>query len=386
MAMEIHHLDHASRRLLMLSARGAWNDAQRARAVQLVAGVADWNAFCEVAIRSFGACLAYRLLSTLDAGSVPPPILARMQQMSRMVAVRSLQIEGAMLEFKSGCLEPLGVRHVFFKGAALAHRYHAAPAARPSRDVDVLIDPAVALEVVRRARQAGYTPIRPIGPTDRDLVRWMKQETVYGMRSPNGVLIEIHHSLDHGDGVLDSDRMLGRAETIDFRGRSLPVLRTSDLFVYMCMHHTRHFWSHLHWYADLDAITAHPRFDLAEVREVAASVHLGSTIEACLQLHARASTGDWPETLSLDGDTSEALLARSIECLEGGPAREVELRATRLSPDRAFAWQSSLSERAVLFVQRVRRRLVKLFGRVTSGVARRVRDAFKGGGNSGSWL
>jgi len=75
-----------------------------------------------------------------------------------------------------------------------------------------------------------------------------------------------------------------------------------------------------------------------------------------------------------------------VECLEGGPAREVQLRATRLSPDRAFAWQSSMPERAVLFVQRVRRRLVKLFGRVTSGVARRVRDAFNGGGSSGNRL
>ena len=382
MATEIHRLDHASRRLLMLSARGAWNDAQRARAVQLVADVTDWNAFCEVAIRSFGACLAYRLLSTLDAGSVPPPILARMQQMSRMVAVNSLQIEAAMLEFKSGCLEPLGVRHVFFKGAALAHRYHAAPAARPSRDVDVLVDPAMAFAVVRHARQAGYVPVKPIGPSDRDIARWMKQETVYGMRSPNGVLIEIHHSLDHGDGVLDSDRMLGRAETIDFRGRSLPVLRTSDLFVYMCMHHTRHFWSHLHWYADMDAITAHPQFDLAEVREVAASVRLGPTIEACLQLHEFARSADWPETLSLERTASEALLARSVECLEGGPAREVELRATRLSPDRAFAWQSSMSERAALFARRIRRRVIKQFRRITSGVARRVRDGFKGVGDS----
>ena len=106
MAMEIHRLDQASRRLLLLSARGEWDDAQRARALQLVAAVTDWNAFCDVAIRSFGACLAYRLLSTLDAGSVPPAILERMQQVSRMVAVRSLQIEGAMLDFTSGCLEP----------------------------------------------------------------------------------------------------------------------------------------------------------------------------------------------------------------------------------------------------------------------------------------
>ncbi len=381
MAMEIHRLDQASRRLLLLSARGEWDDAQRARALQLAAAVTDWNAFCDVAIRSFGACLAYRLLSTLDAGSVPPAILERMQQVSRMVAVRSLQIEGAMLDFTSVCLEPLGVRHAFFKGASLAHRYHSAPAARPSRDVDVLVDQSMVFAVVRHARQAGYTPVRPIGPSDRDLARWMKQETVYGMHSPNGVLIEIHHSLDHGDGVLDSHKMLGRAERIEFRGRSLPVLRTSDLFVYMCMHHTRHFWSHLHWYADLDAITAHPLFDLAEVREVAAGVRLGSTIEACLQLHALARSADWPEALSLDGGASEALLTRSVECLEGGPAREVKLRATRLSRDRAFAWQSSLSERAVFFVRRVRDQARKQFRRVVNGIARRIRSGLKGGGD-----
>ena len=48
-------------------------------------------------------------------------------------------------------------------------------------------------------------------------------------------------------------------------------------------------------------------------------------------------------------------------------------------PDRAFAWQSSLSERAVLFVQRVRRRLVKQFRRITTGIARRMRARLKGG-------
>lgn len=380
MAMETHHLDQATRRLLLLAARGDWDDVQRAKAARLAAAVVSWDAFCDVAFRSFGACLAYRRLSTLDAGVVPAAVLARMQQVSRIVAVRSLQIEGAMLDFMADCLAPLGVRHAFFKGASLAHRYHAAPAARPSRDVDVLVDPAMALAVVRHARQAGYTPIRPVGPSDRDLARWMKQETVYGMHSPNGVLIEIHGSLDHGDGVLDSGRMLDRAEAIDFRGRSLPVLRTADLFVYMCMHHTRHFWSHLHWYADLDAITAHPSFDLAEVRAVAADVRLGTTIEACLKLHELARTADWPDTLDPGRDASEALLARSIECLEGGPAREVELRTTRLSRDRAFAWQSSWSERAVLFVRRIRTRLRRQFRRIGNGIARRVRPGPRPGG------
>lgn len=379
MGMETHRLDQAAQRLLLLAARGTWSETQRSRASQLVANVVNWDAFCEVAIRSFGACLAYGRLSTLGGNSVPTPILDRMRQVSRLVAVRSLHLESAMLDFKSGCLEPLGVRHAFFKGSALAHRYHDNPAARPSRDVDVLVDPENAFELVRLARQAGYSPIRPIGPNETDLAQWMKQETVYGMRSPNGILFEIHQSLDHGRGDLDSGRMLDRAETIAFRGRTISVLRTADLFVYMCMHHTRHFWSHLHWYADLDAITRHALFDLAEVREIATGTRLAPTVEACLQLNEFALSADWPDTLSLERGAGEALLARSIECLEGGPEREVELRATRLSADRAFVWQASLSERPVFFLLRVRHQVRKQFRRISGWLTRRAHALAKRG-------
>ena len=364
--METHRLDQATQRLLLLAARGAWSDVQRARAQQLVARVNDWDAYCAVAIRSFGACLAYSLLSTLDG--VPSYALERMRQASRLFTMYSLRIEAAQLDFMSDCLAPLGVRHVFFKGASLAHRYHAVPAARPGRDVDVLIDPAMALETVRHAYRLGYVPKAEISG-ERELAAWVKRGAVCAMLAPNGVLIEIHQSLDHGDGVLDVDRMLSRAETIEFRGRALAVLRTSDLFVYMCMHHTRHFWSHLHWYTDLDAMIGHPLFDLEEVRKVAAGVRLTSTVEACLQLNEFARTADWPEMLSLDGDPAVALLLRSIDCLEGGLEREYALRSSKLSEDRAFAWQSTPGERARLFVRRIRKQCLRIW----SGVARRLR-------------
>lgn len=363
-------LNPASRRLLLLAARGAWDAAQRAQAERLVPEVVDWEAFCSVATRALGVCFALRHLSGLDG--VPQRSLDQMRQASRSLVMRSLRMESATLGFMSDCLAPLGVRHVFFKGASLAHRYHCVPDARPSRDVDVLIDPALAVETVRRAFQFGYTPKVEIS-SDRDLVAWVKRGAVCGMVSPNGVLIEIHQSLDHGAGLLDVESMLSRAESIDFRGRALSVLRTSDLFVYLCMHHTRHFWSHLHWYADLDAMTSHPFFDLDEVREVAAGARLTTTIEACLGLNAFTRMGNWPENLSaIDGPVS-ALLLRSIDCLEGGLEREYALRSYRLSEDRAFAWQVTSAERVALFFYRVRR----LFHRIADGVTRRALALFK---------
>ena len=368
--METYRLDQAARQLLLLAARGTWSDAQKARARQLVAHVKDWDACCAVMIRSFGVCLAYNLLSTLDG--VPSCALERMRQESRLFTMQSLQIEAAQLAFMSDCIAPLGARHVFFKGPSLAHRYHAIPAARPGRDVDVLIDPAMAFDTVRHAYRLGYVPKAEVS-SERELAAWVKRGAVCAMLAPNGVLIEIHQSLDHGDGILDVDRMLTRAESIDFRGRALSVLRTSDLFVYMCMHHTRHFWSHLHWYADLDAMISHPLFDLDEVREVAAGVRLTSTVEACLQLNEFARTAKWPQTLSLAGDPGEALLLRSIDCLEGGLAREYALRSSRLSEDRSFTWQSTPGERARLFVRRISKRCFRLW----NGLVHRLRTGFR---------
>ena len=334
-------LNREAQRLLLLVARDGLDNMQQSEARQLARNVNDWDHFIEVSRRSFGICMAYCTLNRLGDDSVPTQALDRMRSTAQRLAARSLMIESTLFDFESGCLAPRGVRHAFFKGPALARRYYATPAARPCRDIDVLIDHASAIEVVSRAKALGYVPCDDIGPSERDLAAWVKYATVYVMRAPNGVLVEIHRSLDHGEGVLDVNQMLSRAERIRFSGRDVAVLSTADLFVYVCMHHTGHFWSHLHWYGDVDAITRHPEFDPVEVRRIATHTRLLNTVEACLRLNDFARTADWPQLDAPSQDISTQLLARSIECLEGGQARENELRSSRLSCDRVFARQLS---------------------------------------------
>jgi len=281
-----------------------------------------------------------------------------MRSVSRVQVLGSLQIEATLLQLLSDCLAPVGARHAFFKGMPLAHRYFNTPVTRPCRDIDVLIEPKAASEIVRRALELGYVPLEDVGQGKWARALWVRRRTVYAMRAPNGVLVEFHRSLDHGVGRFDVQRMLSRAELMDFRGQTLSVLHTSDLFTYICMHHTRHFWSHLHWYADLDAMIRHPLLDPIEVRDVAARARLVSTIDACLQLDGYARSGDWPEPLSAKRGAGEALLARSVDCLEGGREREDALRPSRLSNDRAFAWQVERAERLELFARKHGSRLV----------------------------
>ena len=345
-------LDPATRQLLLLAARESCNEAQQARAIQLVAEVRDWDRFCGVSANFLGAGLVHRSLASLPAGTVPDPVIARIRNAARMYALRSLGIESALLDFKTECLDALGVRHAFFKGAALAHRYYQSPALRAYRDVDVLIDQEHALELLRHALARGYTLAEYVRKGDRALAAWVRNTTVYPLHAPNGMRIEVHRLLDDGDRLFDTGRILSRAESITFHGRPLPVLRTADLFAYVCVHHTRHFWSHLHWYADLDVLSRHPLFDMAEVRQAVQHAGIGATLEACLRLHQLGASGNWPEPLSPVQGPGEALLLRSMECLEGGLEYEHALRETRLSTSHAFGWQVTGTRQAVLLVRR----------------------------------
>ena len=331
-------MNHSAQQLLLLVSRERLLADQKARAAELAGGVDDWEAFVRIAIRALGVCLVRGSLGCLPAGCVPPAVLESMRIAARVQVARMLLIEATYRQLMAQCLEPNGAEHVFFKGPALSARYYANPAHRPCRDLDLLVQEDRVLEVVLRARGQGYEPYAVDGvQSHRDVIAWVKYSSVMPMLSPSGVLVEIHKSFDHGEGYLDTAGMLARAEVIQTRDVNIRVLGTADLFTYMCMHHTRHFWSHLHWFSDLDALSSHPSFHLEEVRGRARQAGLLSTVDACLGLNGLAASGRW--TLSPDAGPEHALLDRAIFCLLGGRAHEEELRTTRISKDRAFAWQ-----------------------------------------------
>ena len=98
----------------------------------------------------------------------------------------------------------------------------------------------------------------------------------------------------------------------------------------------------------------------------------GQFDHAVVRRHQHQPIG-WVRGGRLDGDPAATLLVRSIDCLEGGLVREYALRSTKLSEDRAFAWQSTPGERARLFVRRIRKQCLRGW----NGVVRRLRSGRK---------
>lgn len=213
------------------------------------------------------------------------PVPAAIAAAARETALRNLRIEGVLRGLIDEVLEPAGIAYAAVKGIVLAARYHGDVGARACRDLDVLVDPSRYGEVVAALIDRGWRLVSHQVPDRTDAFDALARLTAeVGLLSPDGILVEIHRTLDLRGVNLRPGVQLARAETAELSSGPVRTLSTADHLVYVAYHHSRHGWSRLHWLADLAALTGSPDFDRAVVRARAAEAGLGRLVAAALAL------------------------------------------------------------------------------------------------------
>lgn len=332
--------------VLLLCARLELDSAQKATLTSLCRRITDWQPLVDQASYHMVLPLLNHHLHRLSArATLPDAVLADIHARCRVLALRTLDFTADQRALILDVLEPLGVEHLFFKGQTLAAHYYGG-IVRPCRDIDVLVPRRALVEVGMRAQQYGFTVDGPDPLPRQDMEAAARYRPVLSLRGPRGTPIEVHHRLDKSGLIFDSADLLRNARRIRVQGKSLPVLPPVDLFVYLCLHHTRHRWARLHWLADLDALMRHRDFDRQAVLARAAALGVAGTVQASIRMQALlARPGPWDET-GLDRDT-RSLVRVALACIDGGAVAESESRqAVRgYLRDFAFPWQTSWRRR-----------------------------------------
>ncbi|EPC03542.1 hypothetical protein L861_18575 [Litchfieldella anticariensis FP35 = DSM 16096] len=335
-----------SLQLVLLLTRLELSAAQERAVLALCSRIDDWFQVAQQAEQRFVLPLIYRHLCQLAPKNLPPEQLEGMRCQCLAIVQYNLCLADAQRQLVQELLDPLEIPHLFFKGRALAARYYDEPAMRFCRDIDLLVPHERIVELLEAALTQGYTPYWPrnLAPDRASLTFAARVRTVITLLSPQGIQIEIHKQIDKAGTIYDSAELVANAEALWVDDIEMSVMPSAELFVYACLHHTRHRWSHLHWLADLDAMQRSPDFDLAEVRACARRRNLTATLEASLELYqACAMLEPWRnETIS---DHGKALVEACLINLQGAREVEVFLRNGNPTPDFAFAWQTSLPHR-----------------------------------------
>lgn len=334
-------------RLLFLLARLELTEEQERQAVALCSAIDDWAELVRLAQDTYLLPIAYRHLDRLAPPALPPHTMAQLRGESLLLVADNLQVAAEQKRLVHKLLDPLQVPYLFFKGPALAARYYDAPGLRCCGDIDLLIPRDRLVDLLARALQSGYQPSEPpLLTADRTALEFaIDRKPIINIVTPGGVEVEVHCQLDKQAALYDTEALLAAREPLQVGDTILHVMPTHELFVYLCLHNTRHYWSHLHWLVDLDALQHHPDFDLSAVHACARQRGLTATVDASLELSALLASPDLDAAAKELSKRGHALYQACLATLQGGLEAELALRRKRPAPEFAFHWQTTMRYR-----------------------------------------
>lgn len=351
----------ATAQLLLLLARERLTPQQVDRARALVPLVEDWPELIRFASGNMSLAFVHKHLAALPAAPLPDGLLTGASAAVRRIAMRQMALIASLRRFHEACVAPLNAPHVYIKGPAMAALYYDQPVLRPCGDVDILVGADAYARVARAALARGdrflfpsEPPTFAADPADIDFL--IRRSDVILSFDAAGTLFEIHRHIEKTTPIFPEGELLRRAQTVRLSGTEIATLSTAWHFVYICYHHSRHFWSRLHWVADLHAIQAHPSFDRDEALAIARAIGLAPTVEATLEF---AGLTDKPEEWSavLGQNPAGIFLDACLRGLPGDSAFELEGWKDMFLFDFANPWQYDPRRKYILWAQSALRRL-----------------------------
>lgn len=328
--------------LLLLLSRLELSHAHIQAIEGLIPHIENWDAFTRQASDRFVLPIVYSHISRLWKDRVPEPYIELMKLYTLRALQHNLNITAEFKHIVRDVLLPLNVPHLCFKGPSLAFKYYPEPSQRLCRDVDILVSQNDLAKILKFALDNGYKPHDPEALTSgsESLAFVAKYQKVVTLLSPRNVAVEFHTKIDNTGTVFNAAKMLEERQPITIGQVETCVMSTAELFVYLCWHHTKHYWSRLHWLVDITAMQSNNDFNLDEVMACAERYSLKSTVLSCLEMINFFSAPTLHNIDELTTDTRE-LVRTSILAMHGDVAFEHSLSRKKPTPDFSFAWQTS---------------------------------------------
>ena len=349
--------DTPENRLQIGLAKVSMAESERMEIASLLQVATDWKKTFQTAERNFNLPNMRMHLRQMPPGIVTADQQAWLDQSANSAALRNLALIVAQRKFQKTVLAPLDVPGLFFKGINLVARYYPDLGLRPCRDIDLLVPRGTLRKLVLHALDAGYRLVAPLQPvryldTKADIEAALHYRSDAMLISPEGVAIDLQVKLDKYSGIFCPDEAFATAELMEIGGTEFLTMPAPFLFNYICHHHARHVWSHLHWLSDLDAMVGSDGFDAEAAVALADRLGQRGTVEAGLELQRLMSPlADW--TVQQDTWRGLKFLELALRNLEGDLDLEKKVAFNMMGGEFMYPWQA----RAELIRKAQRRRL-----------------------------
>jgi len=317
-------------RLLLACSSRYMSDAAVAQARQYLETEIEWSYVVSQAQYHAVLPLMNQNFQAHFAEMVPKPVLHFLHEASRHCQWRNLAFTGELLRILA-FFEKLGIETIPFKGPSLAIMAYGNISLRMFADLDILIRE----KDVARASEAlladGYLPKFTLTPGQQR--NYQKNECALQLSHPVcGTVVELHWLLT--ERYLSIDLPIAefwqRSSAARIGQRTVKALAPEDLFLYLCVHGSKHHWERLEWLCCIaEVAAASPTMDWRVIGERARECGIERILHMALLLAHNLLAMPLPDVLrsGAEGDTAAAHLAeQSAAVLFSGESLNADQR------------------------------------------------------------
>jgi len=311
-----HPADPISRALLLAIARQPTPDSAQ-NISQLAEKVSDWESFLSLAETHRILPSVYTRLKESGA-AVPPEVDIRLQAGYERNALQCV-INAAELIAILNAFDREMIPAIPYKGIVLAASVYRDMTARPAGDLDLLVHKRDLARASAALFKRGFTRLTPI---DAEGIPLIKNLNEYQFERPSdGMQLELRWTLDLGHQAftryLGLDWMWPSRRTIQLAGAEVSNLSPEIALLVLCMHGSKHAWSHLVWICDVTQLLASsPALDWNEVIREAKKSGLSRTLALGVLLAYQITDAMVPETLLRRFQSDSAMSALALQIQE----------------------------------------------------------------------
>jgi hypothetical protein len=239
-------------RLILECSRTSMGPRQINRVKSIIKLQLNWDLIINTAYRNgVLPVVSANLLNKFSAG-LPPEIRAGLIRQFQEHTRNNLYLTARLLEIVRTLIDA-GIPVLPFKGPSLAMHAYGNLSLRKFVDLDILVQPKHFDQAVRFLTENGYKAISKAPLLKRKALFFARQKDIGLVSDDLKVRVELHWKLSGSHFALpfELNQLWERLEEITLGGMRLNNLAFTDLFIYLCLHGSRHGWERLAWICDL---------------------------------------------------------------------------------------------------------------------------------------
>ncbi|MBT4640767.1 MAG: nucleotidyltransferase family protein [Deltaproteobacteria bacterium] len=285
----------------------------------------NWEYFVSLTVRHRVWPIVYRVLSSQNSIDIPEEELSKLKQLNRKNSLKALAFSAETSRVVSE-FNKIGIPSLLLKGVALAQQLYGDISLRPSRDIDLLIQPSQLQKANQVLKQLGYQhqyfDIEPFSPQQMRML--LKRNHHHNYKHPHrSVVLELHWKFKANffGKFNEIEHSNDNSFSIDINNVQVKILNRRDNLLYLCVHGSLHGWFRLRWLQDFvllsKMMTKEDWKDLWKRAKDQEILHI--LIQGCVLAH---SLFDIPITLDLSDTNTprkflKPMIFQSLESISG---------------------------------------------------------------------